>query len=595
VDFTDFAGHTLILYNDAPTAFPALVPQYDYYTGAPDRTGIGGYVTIPPGVGPNVRTVMQITVAGPPNSGPATPDSTGTVNLATLQTAFASDATTPGVFASAQDPIVVGQAAYGTGGNSAYNVAYPSTYPNWGISRILDGAISFAKVDGTIVSNFTMKPKAIHDEMGASFDDYGRMSAKLGLEMPFTNAAIANFILQNFVDPATETVRPDEIQIWRITHNGVDTHPIHFHLFDVQVLNRVGWDGFIRLPDDNELGWKDTVRISPLEDTIVALRPVKPQVPFVLPNSLRPLNPAAPLGSIMGFSQIDPTDGGNLVPPTINRIVNFGHEYTWHCHILSHEENDMMRPVIFNVDQLLYTAFAGNGIWQWDMTAGTQLSANTPQSMAASGSSLYGAFAGNGIWKWNGTAWSQITPGNPQSMAAAGSLLYAAFAGNGIWKWDGTTWSQATPGTPQSMAASGSLLYGAFTGNGIWKWDGTTWSQVAPNDPQFMTASGSLVYGAFTGNGIWRFDGTTWSQVTPNNPQLMAGSGLQLYGSFSGTGIWKWDGTTWSQISPNNPQSMTASGSVLYADFAGTGISVWDGIAWTPVTPTDPAIMVAAY
>ena len=31
-------------------------------------------------------------------------------------------------------------------------------------------------------------------------------------------------------------------------------------------------------------------------------------------------------------------------------MANFGHEYTWHCHILSHEENDMMRPVIFNTN-----------------------------------------------------------------------------------------------------------------------------------------------------------------------------------------------------------------------------------------------------
>ncbi len=206
-----------------------------------------------------------------------------------------------------------------------------------------------------------MKPKAIHDEMGATFDDYGRMSAKLGLERPFTNAAIANFILQNFVDPATEIVRPDEIQIWRITHNGVDTHPIHFHLFDVQVLNRVGWDGFIRLPDDNELGWKDTVRIAPLEDTIVALRPVEPLVPFALPNSIRPLHPAMPIGSTEGFSQIDTTDGGDLVPSQTNRMENFGHEYTWHCHILSHEENDMMRPIVLNVDQLLYVTNAGAG------------------------------------------------------------------------------------------------------------------------------------------------------------------------------------------------------------------------------------------
>ena len=64
VDFTNFAGQTLILYNDAPTAFPALVPQYDYFTGAPDRTDIGGIAACPPGFGPNIRTVMQIVVPG---------------------------------------------------------------------------------------------------------------------------------------------------------------------------------------------------------------------------------------------------------------------------------------------------------------------------------------------------------------------------------------------------------------------------------------------------------------------------------------------------------------------------------------------------
>ena len=52
VDFSKFAGKTLILYNDAPTAFPALDPHYDYYTGAPDRTDMGGAPAIPPGSGP---------------------------------------------------------------------------------------------------------------------------------------------------------------------------------------------------------------------------------------------------------------------------------------------------------------------------------------------------------------------------------------------------------------------------------------------------------------------------------------------------------------------------------------------------------------
>ena len=98
----------------------------------------------------------------------------------------------------------------------------------------------------------------------------------------------------------------DGTQIWKITHNGVDTHPIHFHLYDVQVLNRVTWDNIIIPPDPNELGWKDTVRVSPLEDTIVALRPIIPSAAVGVPNSIRPLNPMMPLGSTMGFNSVDP-------------------------------------------------------------------------------------------------------------------------------------------------------------------------------------------------------------------------------------------------------------------------------------------------
>ncbi len=41
VDFSKFAGKTLILYNDAPAAFPARVPSYDYYTGGPDLSPTG--------------------------------------------------------------------------------------------------------------------------------------------------------------------------------------------------------------------------------------------------------------------------------------------------------------------------------------------------------------------------------------------------------------------------------------------------------------------------------------------------------------------------------------------------------------------------
>ncbi|MBI5100650.1 MAG: multicopper oxidase domain-containing protein [Nitrospirae bacterium] len=356
VDFSNYGGQTLILYNDAPTAFPALVPQYNYYTAAPDRTDIGGVRSTPPGVGPNVRTLMKITVT-PGGSGLAPANDYNATTLTNLQAAFRSTGApgtggyVPGVFAASQDPVIVGQSAY----DSAYNAIFPATWPNWGVSRISDNFLSFQQPDATGVTtpfvNYPIRPKAIHDEMGGTFDDYGRMSAKLGLEVPFANAALATFALQNYVDPPTEIIPEGATQIWKITHNGVDAHPIHFHLYDVQLLNRVGWDGFIRLPDPNELGWKDTIRMAPLEDTIVALRPVKPTVPFqaFLPDSIRPLNPSTPLGTDMGFSQIDPLTGADMLPLQLNQIMNFGHEYVWHCHILSHEENDMMRSVVFDV------------------------------------------------------------------------------------------------------------------------------------------------------------------------------------------------------------------------------------------------------
>jgi FtsP/CotA-like multicopper oxidase with cupredoxin domain len=40
-------------------------------------------------------------------------------------------------------------------------------------------------------------------------------------------------------------VASDGTQIWKITHYGMDTHPIHFHLFNVQLINRFDMNGTI--------------------------------------------------------------------------------------------------------------------------------------------------------------------------------------------------------------------------------------------------------------------------------------------------------------------------------------------------------------
>jgi FtsP/CotA-like multicopper oxidase with cupredoxin domain len=345
VDFSRYAGRTLILYNDAPAAFPANDPRNDYFTGAPDNRDTGGAAPTEAGFGPNTRTVMQIKIVGKP--APA-------FNLAKLQAAFASTPTKPGVFAESQDPIIVTQQAY----DSAYATSFPRTWPYYGYVGIQDTTMTVHTVAG---ANFdiTFMPKGMHDEMGGAYDEYGRMAGKLGMAVPNGTAVTQGFIQQTYIDPPTELltdaitpmspVADDGTQIWKITHNGVDTHPIHFHLFDVQLINRVGWDGALQLPDENELGWKETVRLNPLQDTIVALRPVAPKQPFGVPESVRLLDPTQKPGPAMNFTNLDPLTGNPKVPATVNAVVNFGWEYMWHCHILSHEEMEMMRPIGFDV------------------------------------------------------------------------------------------------------------------------------------------------------------------------------------------------------------------------------------------------------
>jgi len=84
--------------------------------------------------------------------------------------------------------------------------------------------------------------------------------------------------------------------------------------------------------------------MNPLEDIIVAIRPLKQNLPWELPNSVRPLDVTEPVGSShpMEFTNVDPA---NQPATVINDVTNFGWEYVWHCHILGHEENDMMRAM----------------------------------------------------------------------------------------------------------------------------------------------------------------------------------------------------------------------------------------------------------
>jgi hypothetical protein len=321
----------------------------------------GGAPNTQPGYGPNTRTIMQIRV------GPAITNPTPDVTLANLNAVFAKTATKRGVFEVSQDPIIIPQAAY----NSAYNTTFPATAAKQYI-QIAETSKTFQPINeaGVLQPAVTLplEMKAMHDEMGGVYDTlFGRMSGMLGLSnplspvhvlIPYSLASPPTDIVKGSVEGTPIGVMPDGTQIWRIFHNGVDTHTIHTHLFHTQLINRVDQSGQVTggtLPvDPIEFGWKDTFRINPLEVTYLAMRPTVPtpaHLPFEVSDSVRLIDPTLPEGATL----IPPPPAGWFDPDGVqiteilNHYVNFGWEYVWHCHILSHEEMDMMHSLVFAV------------------------------------------------------------------------------------------------------------------------------------------------------------------------------------------------------------------------------------------------------
>lgn len=163
--------------------------------------------------------------------------------------------------------------------------------------------------------------------LNEAIDQFGRLSQLLGTNTPTAPGAFG----RPYMDTPTETPVVDAVEVWRIFNLTEDAHPIHFHLVNVQILSRQAFEkdeytgspafeGSPVPPDPNEVGWKETVRMNPGECTTVVMQ-------FKLPVVRDWRDPG---------STID-------VPPSPR---TGGHEYVWHCHILEHEEHDMMRPLI---------------------------------------------------------------------------------------------------------------------------------------------------------------------------------------------------------------------------------------------------------
>jgi spore coat protein A len=111
-------------------------------------------------------------------------------------------------------------------------------------------------------------------------------------------------------DPVEEKPVLGTTEIWSLINTLPDVHPFHIHVVQFQVLDRTPYDveeflktgeikftGPPEMPDLNEMGWKDTVRLH-----------------------------------------------GQMITRIITKFLPYPGFYVYHCHILEHEDMDMMRP-----------------------------------------------------------------------------------------------------------------------------------------------------------------------------------------------------------------------------------------------------------
>jgi spore coat protein A, manganese oxidase len=269
IDFSGFAGKKLILYSDAPAPFPSGDPLNDYFPGI--NTASQPANVHPDAVGPNTRVLMRFDIGNTP----------------------------------VIDPLKFGN------GTDLINLA-ASKGRVWNDPLFVDVNGSTTLPAGVPVRQLTLNE---------TFDGYGRLIQLVGTNQePIPGFGYG----REYMASPTEVVGAGETEVWEIANLTGDVHPMHFHLVNVQIINREPFlDGsynsgsFISsgspvLPDPTELGWKETVKMYPNTVTRVIMKFDLPHVPFVVPLS--------------------PRTGGS--------------EFVWHCHILDHEEHDMMRPLV---------------------------------------------------------------------------------------------------------------------------------------------------------------------------------------------------------------------------------------------------------
>ncbi|HLA99176.1 MAG TPA: multicopper oxidase [Anaerolineales bacterium] len=152
------------------------------------------------------------------------------------------------------------------------------------------------------------RPLALLEEMSAFFED-APAEAVLGTVAGDPNVAPAVWTRRLWMDPVTENPAVGATEVWELYNATGDAHPMHIHEIVFEVVNRQ--DIFVD------------------EET---------QEVQVVPGSV----PTPPEPWETGFK-----DTVIAYPGQVTRVraqFNTPGQFVWHCHIVEHEDNEMMRP-----------------------------------------------------------------------------------------------------------------------------------------------------------------------------------------------------------------------------------------------------------
>jgi FtsP/CotA-like multicopper oxidase with cupredoxin domain len=218
---------------------------------------------------------------------------------------------------------------------------------------------------GPKLANAEQTPRLRKVALFEGMDEFGRLQPLLGTAEPATDQAgnpinwpntpeYANAGLVGQMEgsiawhsPTTENPALGSTEEWEIWNVTGDAHPVHLHLVNFEILGRqeILWDS--HTDDDDRVIPNDDYATPAGDGTYLVNQPVV-QHNGLLGTGFRIVNltygPVVPQPA--EYVENAPKDMVTALPGQITRIKMFFDKpgrYVWHCHILSHEDHEMMR------------------------------------------------------------------------------------------------------------------------------------------------------------------------------------------------------------------------------------------------------------